>query len=88
MSWKARTSKIVHGRVPAHEILGRRRETQVAGESLHVAAGLRPYCLDGRVDRRLRSAIDDDRSALARERRRDRVADAGRAPGDESDFLR
>jgi hypothetical protein len=52
----------------------------------NAAAANRSKFGDRTVDRVLGPAIDDDVGAFAKESRRDRVADAGGAAGDESQF--
>ncbi len=59
------------------------RGAQVAGEAEDRAAGRGLDARDRGIDRGLGAAVDDDAGAFGGERRRDRVADAGGAAGDE-----
>jgi len=62
---------------------GGSRGAQVAGEAEDRIAGRGLNAGDRGIDRRLGPAVDDDAGAFGGERRRDRVANAGGAAGDE-----
>jgi transposase InsO family protein len=68
-----------------HQLLGRRRRGQVAGETLRGTAG-RAHLGNHRVHRLLRASIDDDPRALARQRVHDRPPDARRAAADQREL--
>ncbi len=85
-------TEVVHqnidDRMLAHQGLRDRCHAEVAGESNHVAFGLRLHRGHGALHGGLRPPIDDDGRAFARERSRDGIADARGGTGDQRNFLR